>query len=139
MKIQHAYTSIAALCLATTLSYANSKPVTVSGKVVSARKTALPNRARLEIRIEDVSLADAPSKLFASKTMKVGGKKLPLTYSLPIDTSKFAYPSRYAIRAEIRVGKKLLLTTTTMHHVAISPKNQKIDISVDEIVRSSKK
>ena len=90
-------------------------PVTdikVSGTVTYRQRIALPPDARLEVRIEDTSLADAPAAVIAEQTVTPAGQ-VPIAFALTVDPARRVTGHSYAIRAAIYAGEKLLFTTDT--------------------------
>ena len=90
-------------------------PVTdikISGTATYRQRLALPPDARLEVRIEDVSLADAPAAVIAEQTVSPAGQ-VPIAFALTVDPARQVKGHSYAIRAAIYAGRKLLFTTDT--------------------------
>ena len=91
---------------------------TLSGTVVYRERMALPVNATIDVRLLDVSLQDAPSKVLAQQTIEAAGKSVPIPYGLDYDPSQVRDGMSYAVRAEIRSADgKLLWTTDTVHPV----------------------
>ncbi|UMM07475.1 META domain-containing protein [Gluconobacter frateurii] len=84
----------------------------LSGTVTYRERMALPAGAVLVVRLEDVSLADAPAKILAESTQSIQGAP-PLSYILHVPVLESH--RRYNLHAEIRVGEQLLFTTEEAH------------------------
>lgn len=85
----------------------------VSGTVTYRQRSALPPGAILTVSIIDVSRADAPATTIAETRIPTAGKQVPLPFDLAYDRTKIVDRNRYAVRAEIRDGERLLFTTDT--------------------------
>lgn len=84
----------------------------LSGTVTYRERMALPAGAVLVVRLEDVSLADAPAKVLAESTQSIQNAP-PLSYILHVPALESR--RRYNLHAEIRVGEQLLFTTEEAH------------------------
>jgi len=89
---------------------------TVTGTVLYLERMALPPEAVLEVRVEDVSLADAPARTIGVSTMPNAGQ-VPIPFSVTYEPADVQPGHSYAVRATIRVGESLWFTTTQMHPV----------------------
>jgi len=76
----------------------------VSGTVTYLQSIVLPSDAQLLIKLEDVSLQDAPAGVIAETTIPVGGKQPPLAFTIEYDRKVIEESHAYSIRAEILVG-----------------------------------
>ncbi len=93
-------------------------PATLSGTVTYLPRIALPPDAVVHVRLEDVSLADAPATTLAEQTIPTQGRQVPIPFTLEYDPGRLEPGHRYAVRAEIRSpGDGLLWTTDTLHPV----------------------
>lgn len=85
----------------------------VSGTVTYRQRSALPPSAMLSVTIIDISRADAPSTVIAEQRTPTAGKQVPFSFDLAYDRTKIIERNRYAVKAEIRDGDRLLFTTDT--------------------------
>lgn len=110
----------ALLCLAAAMASlsgpALAATAVISGTVTYRERVALPPGARLEVKLLDVSLADAPARTLAATTIRPHGG-VPIPYRLRIDRSRIRPGHSYALQAQIFVGRQLWFTTTTRHGV----------------------
>jgi putative lipoprotein len=91
---------------------------TLGGSVMYRERIALPVNATINVRLLDVSLADAPARVLAEQTIDARGKSVPIPYTLEYDPAHVRDNFSYAVRAEIRDGAgDLLWTTDTVHPV----------------------
>jgi putative lipoprotein len=88
----------------------------IDGTVVYRERMALPPEASVEVKLVDVSLADAPATTIAEITITPKGQ-VPIPYRLEYDSSKIVAGRSYALQARISVGGQLWFMTTTRHPV----------------------
>ncbi|QFI55200.1 YbaY family lipoprotein [Aeromonas simiae] len=93
-------------------SETSQQHASISGTALYRARMALPPGARLEITLEDVSLADAPARVLGRTTLDELAAP-PFAFTLDYDPSKVDQSHRYSVRATIRVGDELLFTTDT--------------------------
>jgi len=86
---------------------------TVSGSVTYRERIALPPATVVTVRLEDVSLADAPAKVLAEQKIELSGQQVPIPYSLKVDSTQIDPRSRIVLRALIRSADGGLLFTNT--------------------------
>jgi putative lipoprotein len=84
---------------------------TVTGTLTWPEPTRLPPDAVLEVAVEDISLADAPSTRLAGFTLSPVGAP-PIAFSLDVPAPDPR--ASLTVRATIRAGDALLLTTDTI-------------------------
>ena len=84
----------------------------LNGTVTYRARIALPDSATVRVRIEEVSLADAPARVVAEQTF-VPVRQVPLPFALAYDPATIDVRRRYAVRAEIRDRTGRLMWTTT--------------------------
>lgn len=86
----------------------------------------LPDGARVIVRLEDVSLQDAPSTEITSQTMD-DVETLPVTYELAW-ADDLSESRMYTVAAEVWHGEELLFWTDTAHEVG--PGDTVVDVTV---------
>ena len=91
---------------------AMAKPRTLTGTVMYRERMALPPSAVVEVKLLDVSLADAPAGVIAQTVIRPRGQ-VPIPYRLAFNDVKILPGHTYALRASIRAGGRLLFTSTT--------------------------
>ncbi len=102
----------------------------VSGTVTYRQRSALPTSAMLSVTIIDVSRADAPSTIIAEQRTPTAGKQVPFSFDLAYDKAKIQERNRYAVRAEIRDGDRLLFTTDTSYPVITQGNPRNVEITL---------
>lgn len=86
---------------------------TISGNVVYRERMLLPPGAIATVRLEDVSLADAPARVLAETS--VPAHTSPTAFSLDYDPGLIEAGHTYALRAGITDSDQLMFTTTERH------------------------
>ncbi|MBB5018732.1 putative lipoprotein [Chitinivorax tropicus] len=93
------------------------KMIELKGEVVSPEQVVLPPNAKILVRLDDVSLMDAPAVTIAQQTIDTKGKSLPTPFALKYAKKKLQARNQYALTARIEVDGKLLFINTTSHPV----------------------
>ncbi|MFK0299312.1 YbaY family lipoprotein [Brevundimonas sp. NPDC090276] len=72
----------------------------------------------LTVKVEDVSLMDAPARVMAESTQQLDGRAPPYAVTLSVPNARIDPRHTYAVRAEIRdPAGALRFTTDTRHSV----------------------
>lgn len=113
---------------------AESPLAKLEGTVTYLSRMALPPNSVIEVKLEDISRADAPSIVMASQTIELQGQQVPIPYVLEYDPAKINPAMRYVVSARITENGKLTWISTTMHPALTrgAPKND-IEITVDRV------
>lgn len=112
---------LAALTLAAcaTTGEAENQQIAVSGSIAYRERIALPPSAQIEVRLDDVSLADAPSRTIARQAFGADGQQVPIAFLLRFDRGQIDPRHSYAVSARITGGDgKLMFITDTRNSVA---------------------
>ena len=110
------------------------RTITVSGSVTYRERIALPPTARIEVKLDDVSLADAPSRTLASQRFAAEGKQVPFAFALTIDRADLDPRHSYAVSARITdASGKLMFITDTRNSVAFDGASE-IDVGTLTLV-----
>jgi uncharacterized lipoprotein YbaY len=80
---------------------------TVSGTVSYLSRMALPASAIIEVKLQDVSLADAPAKVIAKEEIAMGERQVPVPFELKFDPAKIDPKHTYTVSASILVDGEL--------------------------------
>ena len=89
----------------------------------------LPPGHVLTVKVEDVSLMDAPARVLAQTTQPLDGRGPPYAVTLSVPNSQIDARHTYAVRAEIRdPAGALRFTTDTRHSVLTQGAPNKVDI-----------
>lgn len=111
------YRLIAASVIALTLAACEEKAPqtqTLTGTVGYRERIALPLGAEVEVKLVDVSLADAPSTTIAETRFKPE-TQVPIAFALTYDPSRIDDAHSYALQARI-TDQGQLMFITTMHY-----------------------
>ena len=60
------------------------RTIAVTGSITYRERIALPPTARIEVRLDDVSLADAPANNMATQSFASEGRQVPFAFSLTV-------------------------------------------------------
>lgn len=85
------------------------------GTVAYRERMALPPGAIVEVKLLDVSLADAPARTIAET--RVSGRRIPAPWTLRFDSRQILPRRSYALQARILHRGQLLFITTERHSV----------------------
>ena len=90
----------------------------VTGTLRYHARRALTPGSKVEVRVEDVSLADAPAILIGQQLFETEGNQVPFPFEVPFDPADIDARHTYALSARITdPGGRLLFINTTAHHV----------------------
>jgi putative lipoprotein len=83
----------------------------IAGTVTYREKVALPDKAAVNVRLEDAAAAAGAAPL-AQQTIELEGQQVPIPFALDVDRSALQAKHRYIVRATIRAaGGEVLFTT----------------------------
>ena len=88
------------------------KTKTITGTIWYRERIMLPPNAVINVYLEDVSRADAPSTVLSETTIDPGKKGPPYHFTLEYDPAKIDNTHRYALRARIEAESRLLFINT---------------------------
>jgi putative lipoprotein len=109
---------------------------TVVGTVSYREKMALTPDAVINIKLLDVSLADAPAITLGELTIDNPGN-VPVSFSIEYDPTSIDKRHSYAVRAEIHDRGQLLFTTDKSYPIITHNAGNKVDLVLVRV--SSKK
>ena len=66
------------------------RTVAVTGSIAHRERIALPPTAQIEVRLDDVSLADAPVTNMATQSFASEGRQAPFAFTLTLDHADIA-------------------------------------------------
>lgn len=124
-------TGLVGLALLAPSGEAAAATLTLRGTVAYRERIALPRSAVVEVKLVDVSLADAPARTIA-ETRIAAGPRNPVRYTLRFDRAEIQPRRSYALQARISDGDRLLFITTTRHTVFAGGPNR-TDIRVERV------
>lgn len=101
----------------------------ITGTATYRERILLPPGHVLTVRLEDVSLADAPARVLAEQVTPLEGRAPPYAFTLAYDPETIQANHSYAVRAEIRDETgRLRFTTDTRHAVITGGSAMSVDI-----------
>ena len=80
----------------------------------------LPPGHMLTVKVEDVSLMDAPARVMAQTTVPLEGRGPPYAVALAVPNAQIDPRHTYAVRAEIRDPAGALRFTTDTRHAVLT-------------------
>jgi uncharacterized lipoprotein YbaY len=105
----------------------------LAGSVIYRQRSALPPEALVRVTLEDVSLADAPATPLAETTVETAGRQVPVGFELAYDLGSIDTNHRYALRARIESGGRLLFTNTRTYPVLTGADPAILQVLVDPV------
>lgn len=81
-------------------------------EVFYTQKIALPEGAKLEVRLEDISKMDVASELISRASREIKSTP-PYALQISFPSKEIKNKHRYSLRATIKVDDKLYFTSTT--------------------------
>lgn len=103
---------------------------TLDGTVAYRARIALPPEAMVEVRLVDISRADAPSITLGAVTVRPGGQ-VPIPWRLTYDDAMIAPGHRFAVQAEITLKDETLFRTTRVFSALGEGDPDKVDVVVE--------
>ena len=117
MNFRHFFpTALGLAALLVAVTTAMAEPRTLTGTVAFRERLMLPPNAVVEVKLVDVSLADAPSTTLGETTFKPEGR-IPAPFELKFEGGDIKPGHTYALQARITVDGQLWFITTTRHQV----------------------
>ena len=114
----------------------SEEPVAITGSIAYRERIALPPTAQIEVKLDDVSLADAPANTMATQAFAGGGKQVPFAFSLTVDRADIDPRHSYAVSARITGDDgKLMFITDTRNSVTFDSRSV-IDLGTLMLVRT---
>ncbi len=103
---------------------------TVTGTVTYLQRMALPPEAEIVLRLEDISLQDAPAGLIAEKSITAKGKQVPIPFAIEYDPKLIEESHAYSVHAEIIIGGERKFVTTQSYPVLTRDNPPNVDVIV---------
>jgi putative lipoprotein len=100
------------------------RTVAVTGSIAHRERIALPPTAQIEVRLDDVSLADAPATNMATQSFASEGRQAPFAFTLTVDRADIDPRHSYAVSARITdADGKLMFITDTRNSVTFDSRS----------------
>jgi uncharacterized lipoprotein YbaY len=105
---------------ATAVAAPAKRPAQLTGRVTYRTRAALPAGAIVDVRLLDVSRADAPAVMVGRVEIVTRGEQVPLPFTIAYDAAAIDARFRYTVQVTITVGGRVAYRTTTAHPVLTS-------------------
>jgi uncharacterized lipoprotein YbaY/heat shock protein HslJ len=105
----------------------------VSGTVTYLQRIALPPQAIIEVKLVDVSRADAPAIVIDSVTFEAGGRQVPFSFELTYDPAQIDDRFTYAVQARITIDGELRFISTRSYQVITRGNPNTVEIIVEPV------
>jgi len=89
----------------------------LTGRITYRTRQALPAGAVIEVRLLDVSRADAPAETLARVEIVTRGEQVPVPFTLRYDVARIESSRRYTVQVTISVDGRVRFRTTSAHAV----------------------
>lgn len=99
------------------LVYTATAPGAVTGTVSYLQRIALAPNAVVEVKLVDISRADAPALVISSLTFTSDGRQVPLPFELRYDPRQIDERMTYAVQARITIDGQLTFINTQNYPV----------------------
>lgn len=103
----------------------------VTGQVVWRERIMLPPQTKVIVRLQDVSLADAPAKVIAEAV--IPAQTPPVAFSLGYDPAKVSPSARIAVSARVEVDGRLRFINDTHIPVINGGPTEGVEVLVKEV------
>lgn len=107
----------------------------VTGTVSYRQRIALTPRAVVEVRLLDVSRADASSTTIAEQTIRPGGRQVPISFDLVYDPARIDPRGRYTIQVRILDRNRLRFTNSQAYPVITNGHPNEVNVIVSPVIR----
>lgn len=105
---------------------------TISGTATIRERIALPPDAVFETVLIDIARADAPATELGRVRLQPAGQS-PFRFSIPYRDRDITPRGRYAVRATVRQGERLLFTTDTITPVLTGEPSQPLTLQLVQV------
>jgi putative lipoprotein len=109
---------------------------TVTGTVSYMVRMALPPTAVIEVKLQDVSLADASAKVPAEEKITLGERQLPVPFTLTFDPAKIEQNHIYSVSARITVAGSLRFITDQSYPVITRGNPKRVELILKSVPAS---
>jgi len=108
----------------------------VTGTVTYNEALLLPPGALVEIRLQDVSLADVPARVLAEQLIQIQRQQFPLEFRLIFDLAAIDERHTYSVAARITVDDQLLFINTQSYPVLTRGAGDHADLMLSQVASS---
>ena len=101
----------------------------VKGSIAYRERIALPPNAVVTVKLQDVSLADAPATVISEQTFETEGAQVPFDFELSYNSADIDARHTYSVSARIEVDGKLRFISDTSYPV-ITDQNKTEEVNL---------
>jgi len=106
----------------------------VKGTVSYLVRMALPSEAVIQVRLQDVSLSDAPATTIAEEKITLGQRQVPVPFELKYDPAKIDPKHTYSVNAWILVDGQLRFINDQSYRVLTQGNPSHIEVVVKPVI-----
>lgn len=110
--------------------------VTVQGEIAYRERIALPRTAQIEVKVVDVSLADAPARTIAEQSFSANGQQVPIRFSMTVDQRRIDARARYSVSARITDSAGRLMFISDTHNAVPFDGRTVVDMGTINLVKT---
>ena len=108
-----------------------SRQERVTGTITYRQRIALSPNAVIEIKLLDISRADAPSVTIAEQTLRPAGKQVPIAFELQYESARIDTRHSYAIQVRIFESGKLRFINSQPYPVITAGHPKTVEVVVN--------
>lgn len=108
-----------------------SEMANVTGTVTYRQRIALTPSAIVEVKLLDVSRADAPAVTIAEQTIRPEGRQVPIEFELRYDPRRINPRHRYTVQARILEDGRLRFISTQAYPVITGGNSNTVEVIVN--------
>lgn len=120
-------------CSPTTTQSLSAQAAAVTGTVTYRQRIALPPNAVVDVKLLDVSRADAPAETIAKQTISTHGQQVPIPFNLSYKANQIQPRHHYAVAARILVDGKLRWISTRRYAVLTFGHPSQVEVMVEPV------
>jgi uncharacterized lipoprotein YbaY/uncharacterized protein YecT (DUF1311 family) len=109
------------------------KTTTVTGTVTYRQRIALSPNAVVQVKLLDVSRADAPAVTIAEQTIRPAGQQVPIKFKIRYDPGHIDQRHRYTIQARILEEGKLRFINSQAYPVITGGNPSTVEVTVNPV------
>lgn len=110
--------------------------VSITGEIAYRERIALPRTAQIEVELQDVSLADAPSRTIARQAFSADGRQVPIAFSMTVDQRRIDDRGRYSVSARITDSAGRLMFISDTHNGVLFDGRTAIDMGTIHLIKT---
>jgi putative lipoprotein len=102
----------------------------VTGTLRYRVRSALPSDAEIRVRLEDVSLADAPARLIGEQVFRAADRRMPHSFEVVYDPADIDPRHTYNVSARVTDADGRLLFVTATAHPVVTRDNPTLGVEI---------